>query len=182
MLLPFFYKTTIKTTLTEQQVRDIIVSNTITKNGKSFKDKRVKVWNKRQFEVTDKNYLYRAKFKNECFKLYRILDGERNSFNPLCFGKLYQVGNDRFIKLTFRSAIFVLIFMFIWTSGVVFGTLAIFIGSINDGKYEDALLTPIMLSPFYLGLWFFHRFGFKKEVNRALHFFDSIELIKKNGR
>ncbi|HEX3167236.1 MAG TPA: hypothetical protein VHQ93_13300 [Chitinophagaceae bacterium] len=183
MLLPFYYTTSIKTNLSEQQVKDILYNNTVTDNGKTFKDKRAMVLNRQQFKNTETNYLYKAKIHGKTFRLYRILEGPvggkpRNSFNPLCFGKLYHVDNECIIELTFRSVMFVLLFMFIWTSAAVFGILAIFISSLSEGKYQDALFALVLAIPFYLGFWFFNKFGFKKEVDKTLYFFNNIGLTK----
>jgi cytochrome c biogenesis protein CcdA len=71
--------------------------------------------------------------------------------------------------------------MIVWTSAALFGILAIFISSLNDGKYQDALFAVGLAIPFYLAFWFFNKFGFKKEVEKTLHFFNSIGLTK-NGK
>jgi hypothetical protein len=186
MLLPFYLTTSIATKLSEEEVKAVLHDNSITDNGKTSKDKKVTAWNEEQFKDTQKNYLYKAKIKQKRFKLYRIPEGAvagkpSNSFNPLCFGKIYQSSDGCIIKLTFRSTIFVLIFMAIWTSGALFGILAIFIHSLNQNKYQDALFAIIVAIPFYLGFWFFNKFGFKKEVDRTLIFFNNIGLTK-NGR
>jgi len=186
MRLPFYFTTSVTTKLSDEQVKAVLYDNSITDNGKTSKDKKVTAWNKEQFEGTQKNYLYRARIKQKNFKLYRIPEDSvggkpSNSFNPLCFGKIYQRSDGCTIKLTFRSAIFVLFFMAIWTSGALFGILGIFIHSLNQSKYQDALLALVFAVPFCLGFWLFDKFGFKKEVDRTLFFFESIGLTK-NGR
>ena len=186
MHFPFYYKTSIKTNLSQQQVRDILLMNTLTKNGKTFKDKKTIVLNARQFKITGTNYLYKSTISDKKFKIYRVLEGSvngkpRNSFLPFCFGKLNQVDYNYIIPLTFRSARFVLLFMFIWTSGLIFGTVEIMMSEFQNGRLTGVLITPIVLSPFYLGIWVFNKFGFKKEVDKTLLFFENIGLTE-NGR
>lgn len=186
MLLPFYYKISIRTSLSKQQVKEILFNNTVTSNGKTVEDKRATVINRQQFKETETNYLYKAKILDKKFILYRVLEGSvggspRNSLNPLCLGKLHQVDNECVIKLTFRSVIFVLIFMVVWTSAALFGILAIFLSSLKDGKYQDALFAIVLAIPFYFGFWLFNKFGFKKEVDKTLYFLNNIGLTQ-NGR
>ena len=63
--------------------------------------------------------------------------------------------------------------------GAAFGILAIFFGSLAEGKYQDALITPFAMLPFPFGFWLFHKLLFKNDVDKALRFLRSIGFVHK---
>jgi hypothetical protein len=180
MNFPFYYTTFVATSISREQVIENLYKYTITDNGKTFKDKRATVINKYQYEKTGKNIIFKAKIKKTDFKLARILYSETgrhgNSFNPFCFGKLEMENGSCVIKLQFRPAIVIIFFMLIWLGALLFGTVEIMINELQNGGMAGALITPIVLSPFYLLVWGFNKFAFKREVNRTLEFLNHIVM------
>jgi hypothetical protein len=174
MKLPYYYKLTIKTWHSPYKLEALLRQYTLTEQGTSQKDHLLLAKTRSQAAVSQPTDLFSTTFTDTDFELF--LAAPEQDYKPIgravCVAKWLPEGEG--VRLTCKSVLFIRIFMFIWGFGAAFGILAIFFGSLAEGKYRDALITPFAMLPFPLGFWLFHKVIFKNDVDKALAFLRSI--------
>lgn len=147
MTLPFYWTTTLKTNLSAAEIRARLGKNSALPPAPA-----------QHPDLSDYQSL----------KLVDAASGER--FPTVCFGRMEEVGAYRLLHVRLRVVRFILIFMSVWLFGVVFATGGILLDSLARRNLQDALITPVALSPFYLGFWGIEKVGFRNEAAKTLAF------------
>jgi hypothetical protein len=176
MKLPYYYRLTIRTWLSPSELAALLRQHTLTEQGRSEQDQVVRANARRQAASGKPSELFSTIFTATGFELSRAVP--EWDYQPMsravCVARWQPEGSGSRIRLTCKAVIFIRIFMFIWGFGAAFGILSIFFGSLSEGKYRDALITPFAKLPFPLGFWLFHKVLFKNDVDKALRFLRSI--------
>ena len=90
------------------------------------------------------------------YQLLKLLDPATGArLYPKCYLRAEEQGTWCRVELKFRPVLFFSIFMTIWTSGMLFGTLGIASETLLHHPSQAPVL--LVLTPFYFGFWFFHR-------------------------
>jgi hypothetical protein len=183
MKLPYYYKLTIRTWHSPSELEALLRQHTITEQRMGEKD-NILLANARRQAATGKPIdLFSTTFTATGFKLFcTVPDWDYKPMSlAVCVARWQPEGSGSRIWLTCKAVLFIRIFMFIWGSGAAFGILAIFFGSLAEGKYRDALITPFAMSPFPLAFWLFHKVIFKNDVDKALRFLRSLGFVNAPG-
>jgi hypothetical protein len=179
MKLPYYYKLTINTWHSPYKLEALLKQHTLTEQGTSQKDHLLLAKTKRQAAASEPADLFSTTFTATGFELFRTVP--EWDYQPMsravCVARWLPEGNG--IRLTCKAMLFIRIFMFIWGFGAAFGILAIFFGSLSEGKYKDALITPFAMSPFPLVFWLFHKVLFQNDTDKALRFLRSIGFVNE---
>jgi hypothetical protein len=180
MKLPYYYKLTIRAWYSPAELAATLRRQTLTEQGLSEKDQGLRATARRQAAMGQPIDLFSTTFTDTGFTLSRALpEWDYAPGRAVCVARWQPEGSGSRIRLTCKAVIFIRIFMFIWGSGAAFGILAIFFGSLSEGKYRDALITPFATLPFPFGFWLFHKLIFKNDVDKALRFLDSIGFVNE---
>ncbi|RZK28175.1 MAG: hypothetical protein EOO61_22430 [Hymenobacter sp.] len=181
MKLPYYYKLSIKSLYSADEIRGILTKHTLTDTGISPKDSALKARAKNWADDSKSRDLYRTTLTATGFELFTVPArwNYESVTTRVCVATFHGYGTGCRLVLTFKMVAFIRIFMYIWGFGVLFGSSSIFFGSLSEGKYRDALITPFAFIPFYLGFWFFHKVGFKDDVDKCLLFLRTIGIATK---
>jgi hypothetical protein len=177
MKLPYYYKLAYKTIYSAAELKARLVQHTLTDKRQGSKDNTLLANARRRAAQGEPAALYCTEFTPEGFILSQTVpERDFQLANDVCTGRFRPYGTGCRVVLTCKAPLFIRIFMFIWGFGAAFGILSIFFGSISQGKYRDALITPFAMLPFPLGFWLLHKVGFKNDVDKAIRFLRSIGL------
>jgi hypothetical protein len=181
MRLPYYFKLSVKSLLSADEIRAILVKNTLTDTGISPKDSALKARAKNWADDSKSQDLYRTIFTATGFELYPALARWNYESGSVRVGvaTFQPYGTGCRLVLTFKMVAFIRYFMYFWGAGVLFGGFSIFFHSLSEGKYRDALITPFAFSPFYLGFWLMHQVGFKSDVDKCLLFLRAIGIYPR---
>lgn len=183
MKLPYYYKLTLRTWQSPTELAALLRQHTLTGQGTSEKDQLLRASARRQAANGTPLDLFSTTFTATGFALFCTVP--EWDYQPMpravCVARWEPEGSGGRIWLTCKAVLFIRIFMFIWGSGAAFGILSIFFGSLAEGKYRDALITPFALSPFPLGFWLFHKVLFKNDVDKALRFLRGLGFVNEPG-
>ena len=115
---------------------------------------------------------YTGTISADGFAISRIIR-YRNSFLPVIKGRFMNDKNRTTVLITMRPPIFVLIFMSIWTSGVLLACVATLAVLIDPGKnkFSPAELIPFGMLLFGYGLV---TIGFKTESIKSKKFLSDL--------
>ena len=175
MKLPYYYRLTIRTWHSPAELAAVLRQHTLTEQGFSEKDQVLRANARRQAASGQPLDLFGTTFTATGFALARALpEWDYTPGRAVCVARWQPEGSGSRVRLTCKAVLFIRIFMFIWGFGAAFGILSIFVGSLSEGKYRDALITPFATIPFPLGFWLFHKLIFKNDVDKALRFLRSI--------
>jgi hypothetical protein len=179
MKLPYYYRLTIRTWLSPGELAALLRQHTLTEQGSSEQDQVLRANARRQAASGMPIELFSTTFTATGFELSRAVPewDYKPMSRAVCVARWQPEGSGSRIRLTCKAVIFIRIFMFIWGFGAAFGILSIFFGSLSEGKYRDALITPFATLPFPLGFWLFHKVIFKNDVDKALRFLRSIGFV-----
>ena len=176
MKLPYHYKLTIRTWHSPSELAALLRQHTITEQRIGEKDNILLATARRQAATGKPIALFSTTFTATGFELYCTVP--EADYQPIsravCVARWQPEGSGSRIRLVCKAVLFIRIFMFIWGFGAAFGILSIFFGSLSEGKYRDALITPFATSPFPFGFWLFHKLIFKNDVDKALRFLRSL--------
>ena len=178
MKIPYYYKLSLKMRHSADEVRAILIKNTLTDTGVSPKDSALKARAKSWADDSKSRDLYRTVMTPRGFEVF-LAPAQWNyqsAAHQIVVATFQPYGTGCRIQLMFRMVAFIRIFMYFWGTGVLFGSFAIFFHSLDEGKYQDALITPFMFSPFYLGFWLIHYLSFGSDVDKLLLFLRSIGI------
>lgn len=177
MKLPYYYKLVYKTVYSAAELRARLVQHTLTDKRVGSKDNILLANARRKAAQGEPAALYGTEFTPEGFVLFQTVPERDFALSiDVCTGRFRPYGTGCRVELTCKAPLFIRIFMFIWGFGAAFGILSIFFGSISQGKYQDALITPFATLPFPFGFWLIHKVGFKNDVDKALSFLRSIGI------
>jgi hypothetical protein len=179
MKLPYYYKLTIKTWHSPSELAALLKQHTLTEQRIGEKDNLLLANARRQAASGKPIALFSTTFTTTGFELYcTVPEADYQPMSrPVCVARWQPEGSGSRIRLTCKAVLFIRIFMFIWGFGAAFGILSIFFGSLSEGKYRDALITPFATSPFPFGFWLFHKLIFKNDVDKALRFLRSLGFV-----
>jgi hypothetical protein len=179
MKLPYYYKLTIRTWHSPDELAALLRQHTLTEQGTSEKDQVVLARARRPAAAKEPGALFSTTFTATGFALFSTVP--EWDYKPMgravCVARWQPEGSGSRVWLTCKAVLFIRIFMFIWGSGAAFGILAIFFGSLAEGKYQDALITPFAMLPFPFAFWLFHKLLFQNDVDKALRFLRSIGFV-----
>jgi len=183
MKLPYYYKLTIRAWYSPDELAALLRQHTVTDQRIGEKDNALLAHARRQAVAGQPIDLFSTTFTTTGFALYcTVPEWDYQPMNrAVCVAHWQPEGSGSRIRLTCKAVLFIRIFMFIWGFGAAFGILAIFFGSLAEGKYRDALITPFATSPFPLAFWLFHKLIFKNDVDKALRFLRSIGFVNAPG-
>ena len=182
MKLPYYYKLTIRTWCSPAELAAVLRQQTLTEQGLSEKDQVLRANARRRAASGQPIELFSTTFTATGFTLARALpEWDYAPGRAVCVVRWQPEGSGSRIRLTCKAVLFIRIFMFIWGFGAAFGILSIFFGSLSEGKYRDALITPFAMSPFSLVFWLFHKVIFKNDVDKALRFLRSLGFVNAPG-
>jgi len=180
MKLPYYYKLKVRTWLAPAELAALLRQHTLTEQGISEKDQLLRANAQRQAASGKPLDLFSTTFTATGFTLARALpEWDYVPGRPVCVAHWQPEGSGSRVRLSCKAVLFIRIFMFIWGFGAAFGILSIFFGSLAEGKYRDALITPFAMSPFPLAFWLFHKLLFKNDVDKALRFLRSIGFTQE---
>ena len=97
------------------------------------------------------------------YQLLKLLDPATGGrLYPKCYLRAEERGTYCRVQLKFRPVLFLSVFMTIWSSGVLLATFGI--GSDTLRHHPEQAGALLILLPFYLVFWFFHRVTFSSLV------------------
>jgi hypothetical protein len=175
MKLPYYYKLTVRTWHSPDELAALLRQHTITEQRVGEKDNLLLANARRQAAAKEPGDLFSTTFTATGFALFSTVP--EWDYKPMGRAVCVAHWQPEGVRLTCKAMLFIRIFMFIWGSGAAFGILAIFFGSLAEGKYRDALITPFATLPFPLGFWLFHKVIFKNDVDKALAFLRSLGFV-----
>lgn len=179
MKLFYYYKLTIRVWHSPSELAALLRQHTITAQRPGEKNRMPLANARRRAAAGEPIALFSTTFTATGFELYCTVP-EAN-YQPMsravCVARWQPEGSGSRIRLTCKAVLFIRVFMFTWDFGAAFGILSIFFGSLSEGKYRDALITPFALSPFPLAFWLFHKVIFKNDVDKALYFLRSLGFV-----
>lgn|SRR5690554_5588567 len=148
------------TTLSIEEVRKIVRNNILPK----------KVL-KNRYKLPENREPFEGSFEQDCFEIQRIVIG-RNSFVPEIKGKIYPNSNGTKLMANLKISSFVIAFLILWTSLVIFFFIIGIMLVTFKGKSPLFLIIPLgmMLFMFVLMHLVFSREKDKtiKELKRLL--------------
>ena len=89
------------------------------------------------------------------------------TFYPNCFLRAEDRGSYCLVKLKFRPFVLYSIFMAIWTTGMLVGSISIGVETLLHRPLREALFL-VMFVPFYAGFWFFHWATYSSEIPKYM--------------
>jgi len=179
MKLPYYYQLTIRTWHSPDELAALLRQHTITEQRVGEKDNLLLANARRQAAAKEPGNLFSTTFTATGFALFSTVPewDYKPMSRAVCVAQWQPEGSGSRVRLTCKAVLFIRIFMFIWGFGAAFGIISIFFGSLAEGKYQDALITPFAMLPFPFGFWLFHKLLFKNEVDKALRFLRSIGFV-----
>ena len=97
------------------------------------------------------------------YQLLKLLDPATGArLYPKCYLRAEERGTYCRVRVKFRPVLFLSVFMTIWSSGVLLATFSI--GSDTLLHHPEQAGALLLLLPFYLMFWFFHRATFSSLV------------------
>lgn len=146
-------KIEILTILSYKEVRKVLTDN--------IRPKRVF---KIGFNQSKGKELFEGEFKQDTFDIQRIISG-RNSFLPQIKGEIQSDISGTRLVLDLKINTFVVVFMIIWLTFVLFGFVMGIIGVINQGINPFLLIFPLIMIGFGIGLL---HYGYNSQKDKSI--------------
>lgn len=122
---------------------------------------------------------YHGQVNTDSFKIYPAING-RNSFLPIIIGEIQPTSFGSQIHIKMRMHFVVIVFMIVWCSIPILGSIESFIKSFNSGRFNPAVFIPFICFPLIGYLVTMYAFKSKSIhcKNHLQNLFDA-EIIKE---
>ncbi|MCX2680204.1 hypothetical protein OOZ15_09665 [Galbibacter sp. EGI 63066] len=147
-------KIELKTELSIQEVRKILVEYIRPKKGPTF-----------GFKNQKENKLFEGTFERDEFKIQRISKG-RNSFLPQIKGQIQSDFKRTILIADLKVHNFSIVFMIFWLTFIGFAFVMGIVGIIKQDTNPILLIFPLIMIAFGIGLV---HFGFNKEKENSIN-------------
>tara|TARA_R110000744_G_scaffold141026_1_gene252369 strand:+ start:961 stop:1458 length:498 start_codon:yes stop_codon:yes gene_type:complete len=147
-------KIELATGLSKQEVRKILQENIRPKKGLTI-----------GFNKPKDDKLFEGIFEQDKFEIQRIIKG-RNSFLPQIKGQIQTDINGTKLILDLKIKGFVIIFLIFWLGFVSLALIGTLVGISAQGTNPLALIFPLIMIAFGIGLAYF---GFNNEKDKSIN-------------
>lgn len=162
MQIPYFYTYTLYTTLSIKEIRAKLVAN----SDPGWKPRKASPPAHLSLEERHAPQLDDGSLRR--YQQLEVLDwGAGGAMYPNCFLKAEDQGTYCRVKLKFRPFVLYSIFMAIWTTGMLFGSISVTIETLLHRPLKEMLFLVIFI-PFYAGFWLFHRVTYSSLLPKYL--------------
>ena len=162
MKLPYYYTFTLHSPLSIGELRAALVAN----SDSDWKPRKVATALNPDFDVR-----YAPRLADVSLRKYQkleVLDPVKGGqLYPNCYLRAEERGTYCRIELKFRPFVLYSIFMAIWTTGMLVGSISISVETLLHRPLKEALYLVIFV-PFYAFFWLFHWATYSSEIPKYM--------------